>query len=103
MDTTKNTNFEEIVNSATPALVDFYAEWCGPCKTIAPMIDSLKEEYKGRANVVKIDVDANPELANKYDIRSIPTLMIFKEGKILGTVKGSVPKNQISSMIEKSL
>lgn len=98
-----NSNFDLIVNSSKPSLVDFYAEWCGPCKTIAPVIETIKTEYEGRATVLKIDVDKHPELANLYNIRSIPTLMIFKEGKVVETLKGSVPKSQINNLMDKIL
>lgn len=97
-------NFNEgILNSSIPSLVDFYAEWCGPCKAIAPMIHGLKEEYDGKVNVVKIDVDSNPDLANKYDIRSVPTIMFFKDGNVINTIKGSAPKSRIQESINAML
>jgi len=93
-------NFKDgIINSNKPSLVDFYAEWCGPCKAIAPMISSLEEEYNGKINVVKIDVDSNPQLAIEYNIRSVPTLMFFKDGNIIDTIRGTAPKHKLQETL----
>jgi len=94
-------NFEETINSEIPSLVDFYADWCGPCKFISPIMDSLKTEYDGKLNVIKIDVDTNPDLAIKYNIRAVPTLLLFKSGEIQETLKGAVHKLQITSAVNK--
>ena len=89
-------NFKEgVIDSSRPSLVDFYAEWCSPCKAISPMIEGLKQEYDGKINVFKIDVDLNPELANQFDIRSVPTLIFFKNGNIVNTIKGSASKTKL--------
>lgn len=99
MEINKDNFSQEIINSSTPALIDFYATWCGPCKAIAPMIESLKSEFTGQVNVVKIDVDENPELAQLYNIKSLPTLMFFKNGNVVDTIKGSVPKQKLLDVI----
>mgnify|MGYP000846823914 CR=1 FL=1 len=97
-------NFNEIIsNSEKPVLVDFYAEWCGPCKTLAPVLDELKEKYDNQINILKINIDDNPELASKYDIRSIPTLMIFKRGENFQTMKGYMGKSKVEDLIKSSL
>jgi thioredoxin 1 len=88
-----------IVDSDKPSMVDFYAEWCAPCKAIAPMISTLKEEYNGKINVVKIDVDSNPQLAIEYNIRSIPTLMFFKNGNVIDTIKGTATKSALQEKL----
>lgn len=97
-------NFKtDIVESTQPSLVDFYAEWCGPCKAISPVISTLKEEYAGKVNIVKIDIDANPELAHLYNIRSVPTLMFFKDGNVVNTIKGTIPKQKLQEIINSIL
>ena len=83
---------QEVIKSETPVLVDFWADWCGPCKMIAPMVDELSGEYEGKVKFTKLDVDSNPQTAMAYGIRSIPTLLIFKDGKPVGQVVGAVPK-----------
>jgi len=89
-----DSNFEEVViKSDVPVLVDFWAEWCGPCRMIAPIIEEIAEQYKGKALVVKCDVDSSPNVAAKYSIRNIPTVLFFKEGKIADKQVGAVPKN----------
>jgi len=89
-----DSNFEEVViKSDIPVLVDFWAEWCGPCRMIAPIIEEIAEQYKGKALVVKCDVDSSPNVAAKYSIRNIPTVLFFKDGKIADKQVGAVPKN----------
>ena len=89
-------NFEkEVVNSELPVLVDFYADWCGPCKMMAPVIEELSQELKGKAKVGKINVDQNQDLAMKYDVMSIPTIVIFKEGKEFKRVVGVRDKKEL--------
>ena len=89
-----DSNFEEVViKSAIPVLVDFWAEWCGPCRMISPIIEEIGEQYKGKALVVKCDVDSSPNVAAKYSIRNIPTVLFFKDGKIADKQVGAVPKN----------
>ena len=87
-------NFEEVVvKSDKPVVVDFWAEWCGPCRMIAPMIEEISHEYSDKALVVKCDVDSSPGVASKYGIRNIPTVLFFKDGKIADKQVGAVPKN----------
>ena len=97
-------NFEEeVVNSDIPVLVDFWATWCGPCRMIAPSIEELAQEYEGRAKVVKVDVDHAQKTAQGFGIRSIPTLLIFKDGKQAEQLVGAVPKNAIEEKLQSVL
>ena len=91
-----DSNFEqEVINSNEPVLVDFWATWCGPCKLIAPAIEELAKEYEGKVKVGKLDIDANPTVPTQYGIRSIPTLLVFKGGKMVEQIVGAVPKQEI--------
>lgn len=95
-------NFEsEVINSSTPALVDFWAEWCGPCKALAPLIDELANENAGKINVFKLNVDDNPDIAAKYGIRGIPTLLFFKNGKVANQSVGVSPKANLQNIINQ--
>jgi len=89
-------NFEtEVVNSDLPVLIDFWAVWCGPCKMIAPIVEELATEYDGKAKIGKLDVDSNQQTSIKYGVRSIPTLLLFKDGELKETIIGAVPKTNI--------
>lgn len=95
-----DTNFEqEVLKSDVPVLVDFWAEWCAPCRIIAPLIDELAEQFSGKIKVAKMDVDQNPQSSMNYGIRSIPTLLFFKDGKPVDQLLGAVPKKQIEEKI----
>lgn len=94
---------EEVINSKEPVLIDFWAEWCGPCKMLSPLIDQLSLEMKDKIKIVKMNIDDNPEAPSSLGIRSIPTMVIFKDGKQVATKVGAVPKNSIKEWIESSL
>ena len=97
-------NFEEEVNSsAVPVLVDYWAEWCGPCKMIGPLVEEMAEEYSNRLKVGKLDVDENQSSASKQNVMSIPTLLIFKEGEVVAQQIGAVNKTQLTQFIESNL
>ncbi|HMI67242.1 MAG TPA: thioredoxin [Cyclobacteriaceae bacterium] len=93
-------NFDSIINSDKPVLVDFWAEWCGPCKMIGPVVEELAGDYEGRAVVAKLNVDENPNVTARYGVRSIPTLLVFKKGQIVDKQIGAVPKSVLSSKLE---
>lgn len=97
-------NFEdEVINSDLPVLVDYWAEWCGPCKMIAPVLDELATEYDGKVKICKVDVDSNQETAARFGVRGIPTLMIFKDGNAQGQKVGALSKNQLSEFINTTV
>jgi thioredoxin 1 len=94
--TITDTNFDaEVIKSAIPVLIDFWATWCGPCKAIAPIVEDLAKEYDGKIKIGKLDVDNNQQSAIKYGVRSIPTLLIFKSGQVADIIVGAVPKTHI--------
>ena len=93
----------DVLNSENPVLVDFWADWCGPCKMIAPILDEISDEYDGRVKVAKLNIDENPNTPPKYGLRGIPTLMLFKNGNVEATKVGAVSKSQLTAFIDSNL
>lgn len=101
---TTDSAFErDVLSSDKPALVDFWAEWCGPCKMIAPIIDAVADEYSDRLRVVKLNIDENPQTPPKYNIRGIPTLLLFRDGSVAAQQVGAVSKAQLEAFLEANL
>ena len=94
---------QDVLESEVPVLVDFWAPWCGPCRMVAPVVDEIAEQYDGKVKVVKVNTDENPSVASQYGIRSIPTLMIFKDSQRVDMVVGAVPKTTLANTLEKYL
>jgi len=90
----------EVLKSKVPVLVDFWAEWCGPCRIVSPVVEEVAKQYQGKVKVAKVDVDQNQRTAVQYSIRSIPSLYIFKDGKVVEQIVGAVPKHQLVSMLD---
>ena len=103
VDITDATFEDEVVKSDTPVVVDFWAEWCGPCKMIAPLVEELAGEYDGKVKFTKLDVDSNPQTPMQFGIRGIPTLLIFNDGKPVGQVVGAVPKNMLKKRVDEAI
>lgn len=93
----------QVLKADVPVLVDFWASWCAPCKAIAPLIEELAASYAGKVRVCKVNVDENPATPGKYGVRGIPTLILFKNGKVVDQLVGAVPKNQLESLLQKAL
>ena len=100
LEVTDNTFEQEVLQSTQPVLVDFWAVWCGPCKAVAPIVEELAGEYEGRLKVMKLDVDDNPRTTMAYGVQSIPTLLVFKDGKPAERIVGAVPKKVIADKLQ---
>jgi len=100
---TDDTFADEVLKSDIPVLVDYWAEWCGPCKLIAPVLDEIAQEYVGRLKIAKLNIDENPGTPPKYGIRGIPTLMLFKDGEVEATKVGALAKSQLTAFIDSNL
>jgi thioredoxin 1 len=98
-----DSNFEEILNSEKPVMVDFWAEWCGPCKMVGPVVEEMAGEYSEKAVIGKVDVDSNPNVSAKYGIRSIPTMLFFKGGEIVDKQVGAVPKGVLVQKLDAQI
>ena len=98
-----DSNYEEIINSGKPVMVDFWAEWCGPCRIIGPVVEEMANDYDGKVVIGKVDVDNNPSITAKFGVRSIPTLLIFKNGQVVDKQIGAVPKSILSKKLEAQL
>jgi thioredoxin 1 len=103
MSITDTTFEEEVLKSEQPVLVDYWAEWCGPCKAIAPILEEIAKEYEGRIKVCKLNIDENPSTPPRYGIRGIPTLMLFKNGDVKATKVGALSKSQLATLIDNNL
>lgn len=93
----------EVIESSTPVLVDFWAQWCGPCKAIAPILDDIAQKYEGKVKIVKLDVDNNPATPPKFGVRGIPTLILFKDGQVKATQVGMISKNELVTFIDSNV
>lgn len=95
-----DSNFDQVINSEKPVLVDFWAEWCGPCKMIGPVVEELAGDYEGKAVIAKLNVDENPQITARFGVRSIPTLLVFKNGQVVDKQVGAVPKSVLSQKLQ---
>lgn len=99
---TDSTFQSEVLGSKVPVLVDFWAEWCAPCRALAPALEAVATEFQGKLKVVKINIDENPEVPTQFGVRSIPTLILFKDGKVIDQSLGNIPKAQVVSLVQKA-
>lgn len=100
---TDETFEEKVIKSSVPVVIDFWAEWCGPCKAIAPSLDEISEEMVNKLRVIKLNIDENPNISQEYNIRSIPALMIFKNGQLQSEILGALPKSQLEKWINENI
>jgi thioredoxin 1 len=100
---TDDTFEQEVINSANPVLVDYWAEWCGPCKMIAPILEEVASEYTGKVKIAKLNIDENPQTPPRYGIRGIPTLMLFKNGNVEATKVGALSKSQLTAFLDSNI
>jgi thioredoxin 1 len=104
MITITDSNFDsEVLKSSQPVLIDFWAQWCAPCRAIGPIVEALAKDYAGQVKVGKVNIDENPKTPTQYDVRSIPTLLVFKDGKVVGQIVGAVPRPKIEDLLKKAL
>ena len=100
---TDDTFEKEVINSSNPVLVDYWAEWCGPCKMIAPILEEIASEYTGKVKIAKLNIDENPQTPPRYGIRGIPTLMLFKDGNVEATKVGALSKSQLTAFLDSNI
>ncbi len=101
--TLDNANFQQEIDSDTPTLVDFWAAWCGPCKTVAPVLEEIASEMEGKVRIAKLDIDANQEIASRFDVQGIPTFLLFQNGEIKDRMMGALPKSAFQRFIDRNI
>jgi len=95
-------SFQELIKSDTPVLVDFFAEWCGPCKTMSPILKNVAEKLDGKVKIIKVDIDKNPQAANAFNVKGVPTFILFKKGVVKWRQSGAMPAHQLEQVIAKN-